>query len=337
MNPRVSVILPAYNSEAWVEEAVRSVLDQEFEALELIAINDGSTDRTGEVLHAIVDPRLRVIDQVNRGLAATRDVGRASARAPILSFIDADDRWRRSKLRREMEIFDSEPDVGIVFTDFVRFHEGGFLPASQFNFYEGIRSLPVRPTKRGGGLRIEGPAFELVIQMGEFPAYHSALSYRAAVAGDLPYPQQIFDERGVITFLEDLAFIPRLFARTEVAFIDEPLMEMRRHGANATKHYMSLDVAKRNSLLAIKEEPLSPTQRAALRRRMGKAFALSSRQYAREGRWSMAIGDLWRTATCGRVRAALFGLIRLPLEAYKARASTVAHSGKVTALEAGTR
>ena len=99
--PEISVLMAAYNAEATVSEAISSVLTQSFDDLELIVVNDGSTDRTAEVLDAIVDPRIRVLHQKNRGPAAARNYAASVSSSPWLACIDADDIWLPEKLAHQ--------------------------------------------------------------------------------------------------------------------------------------------------------------------------------------------------------------------------------------------
>lgn len=93
MQPRITVIIPAYNMEATVEKSIRSVLDQTFKDFELILIDDGSTDATPAILDSFspLDGRVRVIHQQNKGLSESRNVGVRNARGEYLSWLDADD------------------------------------------------------------------------------------------------------------------------------------------------------------------------------------------------------------------------------------------------------
>jgi glycosyltransferase involved in cell wall biosynthesis len=102
-NPLISVILPVYNGERFVRSAIHSVLRQRYPNLELIVVNDGSTDGTLEVLQTVDDPRLRIVDQPNQGVVAARNNGFARARGEYIAFIDADDAWFPEKLAIEME------------------------------------------------------------------------------------------------------------------------------------------------------------------------------------------------------------------------------------------
>ncbi|MBK8190775.1 MAG: glycosyltransferase family 2 protein [Vampirovibrionales bacterium] len=101
--PLVSVILPVYQGEATITQVVRSVLTQTYAHLELIVVDDGSTDATAQRLAAIADPRLRVIRQDNQGVAFARNNGFSQARGEYIAFIDADDRWLPEKLAVEMQ------------------------------------------------------------------------------------------------------------------------------------------------------------------------------------------------------------------------------------------
>lgn len=101
----VSVIMPVYNAEAWLQRAINSVLVQSHAHLELIAVDDGSCDRSLSMLdaYAAVDVRVRVVKQsVNGGVAAARNAGIATARGDYVAFLDADDWWHPAKLERQL-------------------------------------------------------------------------------------------------------------------------------------------------------------------------------------------------------------------------------------------
>ncbi len=91
MSDLVTVIVPAYNAGPWIGEAVRSVLAQTHHGLELIVVNDGSTDDTLARVLAIDDPRLRIVDQANAGVSAARNMGLALAKGDFICFMDGDD------------------------------------------------------------------------------------------------------------------------------------------------------------------------------------------------------------------------------------------------------
>lgn len=90
-NPEVSIIIPAYNAEKWLPDAVRSVLAQTFTNWELIIVNDGSADRTAQVAESFQDGRIRVLHQANAGVSAARNAGLDIATGNFIGFMDADD------------------------------------------------------------------------------------------------------------------------------------------------------------------------------------------------------------------------------------------------------
>ncbi|MHB9155123.1 MAG: glycosyltransferase family 2 protein [Endomicrobiales bacterium] len=122
--PKVSVIIPAYNNGAYLPESIESVLRQTCRDLEILVVDDGSTDNTREVAqrYALKDPgRVRYVYQQNRGPGAARNRGIAEARGEYLAFLDADDRWLSTKLEKQAAILDSRPDTGLVYTDLLFF------------------------------------------------------------------------------------------------------------------------------------------------------------------------------------------------------------------------
>jgi glycosyltransferase involved in cell wall biosynthesis len=122
---RLSVVVPCYNVGSLAAEAVASVLQQRMAALEVIAVDDGSTDDTLAQLLAIDDPRLTVVTQANRGLAAARNTGIRHARAPLIGFCDGDDVWFAEKAARQLAVMDADPQVGLTFSHSAYLDEGG--------------------------------------------------------------------------------------------------------------------------------------------------------------------------------------------------------------------
>ena len=115
--PTVSVIMPAYNARPYLADAAHSVLRQTYRDLELIVVDDGSTDGTGGVAETIKldEPRrVVVISQPNRGPAAARNAGLKAARGEFIALLDSDDIWEPPFLERQLAILDAQPDVDLV-------------------------------------------------------------------------------------------------------------------------------------------------------------------------------------------------------------------------------
>lgn len=114
-NPRVSVVMPVYNVEAYVAEAINSVLTQTFGDFELIIVDDGGQDGSLEICSRYIDRRIRIISQPNRGLAGARNTGIAAARGAIVALLDSDDRWLPEKLALHVIHLDNAPKIGVSY------------------------------------------------------------------------------------------------------------------------------------------------------------------------------------------------------------------------------
>ena len=115
--PTVSVIVPAFNAEAFVGQAIGSILAQTFDDFELVVVDDGSTDRTAEVLSSIGDDRLHVRTLgTNSGLAAARNLGLAASRGKYIAWLDSDDSSSPSRLGRQVRLLEANPTVGVCGT-----------------------------------------------------------------------------------------------------------------------------------------------------------------------------------------------------------------------------
>lgn len=112
-SPKVTVGIPLYQSAAFVEETVHSVLGQTFRDFEIVVINDGSTDDGPDRVRRIADPRVRVVTQENRGLAGARNSAIRHARGEYVALLDADDCWLPEKLERHVAHLDANPHIGV--------------------------------------------------------------------------------------------------------------------------------------------------------------------------------------------------------------------------------
>ncbi|WP_425390374.1 glycosyltransferase family 2 protein [Ekhidna sp.] len=122
MSSLVSIIMPVYNGERYLSEAIRSVLDQTYTKWELLIINDGSDDRSKEVIMSFDDQRIKYFEQENKGVSAARNVGLNYMQGEYLCFLDADDVFPPESLSVRMALFGNDPklryvDGGIIFTD----------------------------------------------------------------------------------------------------------------------------------------------------------------------------------------------------------------------------
>lgn len=121
---RVSTIIPAYNAVATIARAVESALAQNYDAQEIIVVNDGSTDGTDSVVETF-GAKLVAINQPNRGRAAARNAGLAVARGEYVAFLDADDDWIAHKLAAQIPILDADSGCVLVYSDAIGVDSAG--------------------------------------------------------------------------------------------------------------------------------------------------------------------------------------------------------------------
>jgi glycosyltransferase involved in cell wall biosynthesis len=121
INDLISVIIPVYNCENYLAEAIESVLEQTYKPVELIVVDDGSTDRTKEVAQRYQE-NIAYIYQPNSGTSSARNHGVRKSKGSFLAFHDADDIWSKNKLELQMQVFNDEPEVDAVFGHVKQFY-----------------------------------------------------------------------------------------------------------------------------------------------------------------------------------------------------------------------
>lgn len=211
--PRVSVILPTYNRAHLLERAIKSVLVQTYQDLELIIVDDASTDNTTDVVKKLNDPRIQYIrHETNKGGSAARNTGIKAARGQFIAFQDSDDEWLWGKLGKQVEIFDScDNKVGVVYTGFLRWEcqSAVYIPQPQIKIREGDISSQ--------------------ILLGNFVSTQTLLVRREHLekAG-------FFDEQ--LPRLQDWELVIRLAKVCHFRLIDEPLVIVYSTPGNITSN-----------------------------------------------------------------------------------------------------
>lgn len=172
-NPTVSIIVPMYNAEKFVAQTIQSVIGQTYSSWELLLIDDGSTDKTHDVIQQYLsDDRIRYVHKTNGGQGSARNRGIALAKGEYLAFIDADDIWDASKLESQVTIL-REKKAALVFCKLRWIDARGVsLPknvGSGSGFYEGFSSLFLLVA---GNISIPNSSVvvkkEWVMQVGQF-------------------------------------------------------------------------------------------------------------------------------------------------------------------------
>jgi hypothetical protein len=121
LQPVITIVMPVYNGEKTIADAIESILAQQAEEWELIIVNDGSTDATSDIVEPFLsDPRIRLICQPNSGVAASRNTGVSAATGDIVAFLDDDDQWHREYLTTIRKLRDEFPTCNVFATSYLR-------------------------------------------------------------------------------------------------------------------------------------------------------------------------------------------------------------------------
>lgn len=123
-DPLVSVIIPVFNYERYLAEAVASVLGQSYPQIELIVVDDGSTDSSAELAKSFAGSGVQYCHQVHAGIGPARNSGVELAQGDFLAFLDADDRWPEEKLELQLGAFYSDPALEMVFGQAMQLQNG---------------------------------------------------------------------------------------------------------------------------------------------------------------------------------------------------------------------
>lgn len=216
----VTAVIPAFNAGRYLADAIKSVLNQTYDRLDCLVVDDGSTDETADIAASF--PSVRLIRKSNEGVARTRNLGIAEARGDLVAFLDADDVWTSEKLAKQVRCFERDPDLGLVYSGLQVVNEV-LEPVVELHAPSGIDALR-------NSLCMEPPVMSLA-QTGVAPK-----QVLESLGG--------FDERMSTSADTDLAC--RIAATNRVRGIDEALVLYRQHSAqmhlnaDAMEHDMEL-------------------------------------------------------------------------------------------------
>ncbi len=230
--PSVSVVIPAYNAEHYLGEALQSVLDQSWRDYEVIVVNDGSTDGTGSVLDTFMrkDSRIVRIDQPNSGKPSiARNRGIRASRGEYIAFLDADDIWLPSKLERSIEALRSTR-ADLCYHDFYRMQENGtFFPQSRWTELDFLESATRHLDKCGEYTYIMKPSFLGFAASSYNPIQTSGVTVKkTTLIGENTW----FPEDMILGEDDDLWY--RIFFNNFVVLINQSLSAYRKHSGSIT-------------------------------------------------------------------------------------------------------
>jgi glycosyltransferase involved in cell wall biosynthesis len=261
----VSVIVPTYNCGQFIGQAIDSILGQTRPPEQIIVVDDGSTDDTEQVVRRYEHQRIEYIRQANAGVSAARNAGLDAAVGDLVTFLDADDRWRPTFVEHMRGYLIANPAAVCAFANFVRFdHETGDVLKDQFAYYPELQvPLQDEPTAAIRSIPKEY-AFSALIGMGDIPAFTVVMMFRRSMIDGLAFDASL-------KVCEDTHFALRAFMRGDVPFTSEILCEVRRHGNNATREHHAIAVHKLRALKALAPFVSGNANLAAYRDRLVKA------------------------------------------------------------------
>ena len=251
-HPTVSVVIPTYNRASMLGRAIRSVVSQTFQDLEVLVVNDGSTDGTDAIVHSFNDERIVYLrHEMNLGGSVACNTGIRQAKGEYIALLDDDDEWLPTKLERQVELFqkDTRGEVGVVDCDYVAVWDD--------------REVVVKAR--------DGWLYEDLLSLRCGICASSALFRRASLDGG-----RLFDERYPVP--EDRDFFVQIARRYKFARVPESLVRVYRHdGPHLNVPKYQLDI-RRNFMHKHQEE---------LRRRP----AVLARYNGSLGKIYLALGD----------------------------------------------
>ncbi|MEB2338107.1 MAG: glycosyltransferase [Nitrospirales bacterium] len=195
----MSIVIPLYNARDVIQETIRSALAQTYRDFEIVVIDDGSTDGSGELVVAFGD-QVRYLRQSNGGVAQARNRGIAAARGRYVALLDHDDLWDPEKLARQVAILDAQPTVGMVVTDVAHLDRAG------------------RPMHEIGPASQPQHEFARLFVQGFVPTPSATLIRKAVLESVGGFDEQ-FNSAG----MDDHELWTRIAAATTIVGIPEPL------------------------------------------------------------------------------------------------------------------
>ncbi len=209
--PAITVLLPVYNSQQYLREAVQSVLNQTFKDFEFLIIDDGSTDSSPEIISDFArrDPRIRVVSRPNKGLTQTLNEGISLARAPLLARMDADDLCMPRRFEKQIAFLNSRPDCVLVGSR-VLLIDPEAMPIREMCLEQHHLMIDEAHLHRG------------------WPVVHPAVMMRLAAV------KQVGGYRDEFNTLEDLDLFLRLAEIGQLANLPDTLLHYRQHFASVT-------------------------------------------------------------------------------------------------------
>lgn len=286
--PLVSIIIPAWNAEATIEETLSSAARQTYRNVEIIIVDDGSTDRTAEIAEAFCrsDPRARLIRQANAGVAAARNSGIAQSGGDWIAPLDADDLWHCTRIEK------------MIAAAFAAAEQPGFV-------YCWCRHMDEHGRIRGSGPRwpVEGRAFNRAAYLNIVGNGSGLLASRKALLEIDGYDASLRSRNA--QGAEDLLIQIRIARRHPVALVPEHLVGWRQTAGSMSSDFEQMDRSCRLVYRCLEGDG-TPVPRQIERRMLASSAMDVAEQYVIVGNVGRAFRWLGRSLRLDPVRSAAY-------------------------------
>jgi glycosyltransferase involved in cell wall biosynthesis len=224
MTAQISVVIPSYNHASFIHEAIQSVLTQPVSDLELVVVDDGSSDDSVALLRAIEDPRLRLIVQENQGAHAAIDRGLRAASGQYLAVLNSDDRFAAGRLAATLDALRQAPDLALV-GSYIRVIDD---QGQQLGIKEGYHTLDPWPV----------PAPEQTFKADDDLRTALLLQNYWSTTSNFVFPRRTYERYGPfrpLRYVHDWDFALRVQREQPARLIAQPLLDYRVHGTNTIR------------------------------------------------------------------------------------------------------
>jgi len=237
---KVSVIIPTYNRAKFVPNAVRSVINQKYNNLEIVIVDDGSEDNMQTVVNSLKEEYPNIIychNERSKGPSGARNTGIIKSSGDYISFLDSDDIWLSGHLRNGLRILNEHPEIDVLFGNYsvVDFNTGKHL----YNFFDQKKILhTLKSVQLSPDIRVLHDNLFLALIQENFFSVGSLIIKKSSMAGLL------MDE--AIMFAEDRDFAIKLYreANATFAFRKNPVVKVYRHDSNLYNTSVSSNAQK---------------------------------------------------------------------------------------------
>jgi glycosyltransferase involved in cell wall biosynthesis len=263
--PLVSVVIPTYNYATYVTKAISSCLEQTYKPVEVVVVDDGSTDNTFQVLKEF-GTAIRYIFQENKGVSAARNKGMASVQGDYITFVDADDYMTKDSIEIRMKIMHKFPDIGIVVSD---------------KYTTDLSGKTLLYKQSIGKDKISDTFYkDLLLKKMSFAT--AAAVIRASVAKRFTFPEHI-------TNGEDIAYFMKIFFTTRGYYLARPTVVIMKHPDSQRHNIEKIKRQDMDIVSTIFNDPLYKGCLNHLRRRFTSNRYLSlSRNFYLSGEYDLA-------------------------------------------------